>query len=91
MKTDTKTTIRQYVAVAVLLSMATVPAFADVIGAQQVSDDVLTSIRVIAILGIAWGFIRLMSGRHTLEGLMTVAIGAAGVGKTQAIAGLVGL
>ncbi len=46
---------------------------------------------IIAFGGIGWGFIRLVGGRHTMEGLVTMAAGGLGVAKVDAIAGLFGL
>ena len=47
--------------------------------------------KLIAAGGVGWGFLRLMSGRHTIEGLTMVGVGGLGLAKTQAIVGLLGL
>ena len=66
-------------------------AGADIIGATAIKDDAIVIFKVIGALGIAWGFMRLMSGRHTVEGLVTMGVGALGIAKTDAIAALMGL
>ena len=77
---------------AALFVAAGTPAFAqDVIGVQPVSAAVITVFQVIGIMAVGWGFLRLIGGRHTVEGLVTVAIGALGIAKTQAIATFLGL
>ena len=83
----------QTVAVALSLSLAAgKAAFAqDVIGLQPVSQAVISGIEVIAVAAICWGFMRLMSGRHTVEGLVTMAVGGLGIAKVQAVASLFGL
>lgn len=63
----------------------------DVLGVSTVRDAAIVVFKVLAVLGIGFGFIRLMSGRHTMEGLVTMGVGALGVAKTDAIAGLMGL
>ncbi len=64
---------------------------ADPLGAQNVANSAIATIKVIAALGVAWGFFRLFTGRHTIEGLTMIAVGALGIGKSTAIAGLLGL
>ena len=46
---------------------------------------------VLLVLPIVWGFLRLMSGRHTVEGLVTMAVGALGIAKADTIASLLGV
>lgn len=76
----------------VLVAAATTAAFAqDVIGAAPVSQAAITVFKAIAVAGIGWGFLRLMSGRHTVEGLTVMGAGGLGLAKTQAIVGLLGL
>lgn len=63
----------------------------DIIGATPVKDAFIAVCKIIAFGGIGWGFIRLVGGRHTMEGLVTMAAGGLGVAKVDAIAGLFGL
>ena len=63
----------------------------DAIGVQPVSTSAIASMKLIAAAGIGWGFLRLMSGRHTIEGLTLVGVGGLGLAKTQAVVGLLGL
>ena len=63
----------------------------DIIGATPVKDAAIAVMKIVAFAGIAFGMVRLMSGRHTMEGLVTMGVGALGVAKTDAIAGLMGL
>jgi hypothetical protein len=89
MQTKTRQTIVTALALTIALSTA---AFAqDVIGATAVSTAAQATMKVIAGAGVAWGFLRLMSGRHTVEGLTMLGTGALGLAKTQAIVGLLGL
>jgi hypothetical protein len=62
-----KTGIKRIVATATALPMAvTTSAFAqDVIGAAPVSQSAILTFKAIAVAGVGWGFLRLMSGRHT--------------------------
>jgi hypothetical protein len=62
-----KTGIKRIVAMATMLPMAvTTSAFAqDVIGAAPVSQSAILTFKAIAVAGVGWGFLRLMSGRHT--------------------------
>lgn len=89
MRVETK----QILAAALALTVAALaPAFAqDVIGAQPVSQAAITVFKLIAAAGVGWGFMRLMSGRHTVEGLTVTAAGALGLAKTQAIVTFLGL
>ena len=79
------------------LAVAAIVAFAgpahaqDVLGISTVREAVVTVFKAIAFLGIIWGFFRHMSGRHTVEGLVTMGVGALGVAKADAIAGLLGI
>ena len=85
---------RLMTAVAVLSAAPVAVALAqgaDPLGAQNVANSAIATIKVIAALGVAWGFFRLFTGRHTIEGLVMIAVGALGIGKSTAIAGLLGL
>ena len=64
---------------------------ADPLGVSSVKDAVVATFKVIAIIGIVWGFLRMMSGRHTVEGLVTMGVGALGVAKADTIATLLGV
>ena len=88
-----KTRIQRIVATASTLPMAvTTSAFAqDVIGAAPVSQSAILTFKAIAVAGVGWGFLRLMSGRHTVEGLTVMAAGALGLAKTQAVVALLGI
>jgi hypothetical protein len=88
-----KTRIQRIVAMASTLPMAvTTSAFAqDVIGAAPVSQAAILTFKAIAVAGVGWGFLRLMSGRHTVEGLTVMAAGALGLAKTQAVVALLGI
>lgn len=63
----------------------------DILGAAPIKDAAVVVFKIIAALGIFWGFVRLMSGRHTMEGLAVMAVGALGVAKGDAIATFMGL
>ena len=86
-------TMGQTLAVLAVFALACIsPALAqDVIGAKPVSDAAIAVFKVIAVAAICFGFFRMMSGRHTIEGLVTVAVGALGVAKTDAVVSLFGL
>ena len=64
---------------------------ADPLGVSTVKDAVIATFKVLAAIGIVWGFLRMMSGRHTVEGLVTMAVGALGIAKADAIASLLGI
>ena len=64
---------------------------ADPLGVSTVKDAVIATFKVLAGIGIVWGFLRMMSGRHTIEGLVTVAVGALGIAKADTIATLLGI
>lgn len=64
---------------------------ADPLGVSTVKDAVVATMKVIAAIGIVWGFLRMMSGRHTVEGLVTMAVGALGIAKADTIASLLGI
>ncbi len=79
-------------AVALLSFAALTPAFAqDIIGIQPISTAVIAAFKILGLIGIGWGFIRLMGGRHTIEGLVSMAIGGLGLAKADAVAALMGL
>ena len=64
---------------------------ADPLGVSTLKDAVVATFKVLAGIGVVWGFLRLMSGRHTAEGLVTMAVGALGIAKGDVIVGLLGL
>ena len=64
---------------------------ADPLGVSGIKDAVIATFKVLAGIGIVWGFLRLMSGRHTVEGLVTMAVGALGIAKADTIASLLGV
>ena len=64
---------------------------ADPLGVSTVKDAVVATFKVLAGIGIVWGFLRMMSGRHTIEGLVTMAVGALGIAKADTIASLLGV
>ena len=64
---------------------------ADPLGVSGVRDAVIATFRVLAGIGVVWGFLRLMSGRNTAEGLVTLAVGALGIAKADTIVSLLGL
>jgi hypothetical protein len=88
-QTKTKQTI--YIAVGLTLALTGAALAQDAIGVQPVSTSAIASMKLIAAAGIGWGFLRLMSGRHTIEGLTLVGVGGLGLAKTQAVVGLLGL
>jgi len=88
-QTKTKQTI--YTAIALTLALTGAALAQDVIGAAPVSQAAIASMKLIAAAGVGWGFLRLMSGRHTLEGLTVMGVGALGLAKTPAIVGFLGL
>ena len=51
----------------------------------------IATFKVLAGIGIVWGFLRMMSGCHTIEGLVTMAVGALGIAKADTIASLLGI
>jgi len=64
---------------------------ADPLGVSSIKDAVIATFKVLAGIGIVWGFLRMMSGRHTVEGLVTMAVGALGIAKADTIASLLGV
>ena len=64
---------------------------ADPLGVSTVKDAVVATFKVIAGIGIVWGFLRMMGGRHTMEGLVTMAVGALGIAKADTIITLLGV
>ena len=61
------------------------------LGVSSIKDAVVATFKVLAGIGIVWGFLRMMSGRHTIEGLVTMAVGALGIAKADTIASLLGV
>jgi uncharacterized protein (UPF0261 family) len=97
-ETEVKNKSLQTFALTLVLTMAALPltvatsVFAqDVIGAAPVSQSAIYTFKAIAVAGVGWGFLRLMSGRHTVEGLTVMAAGALGLAKTQAVVALLGI
>lgn len=80
---------------ALALTLVTVAAAhaqgADPLGVSTIKDAVVATFKVLAGIGIVWGFLRLMSGRHTVEGLVVMAVGALGIAKADTIASLLGV
>ena len=64
---------------------------ADPLGVSGIKDAVIATFKVLAGIGVVWGFLRLMSGRNTAEGLVTLAVGALGIAKADTIVSLLGL
>ena len=64
---------------------------ADPLGVSSIKDAVVATFKVLAALGILWGFLRMMTGRHTMEGLVSIGVGALGIAKTDAIVALLGV
>ena len=64
---------------------------ADPLGVSTVKTAVVGTFKVLAGIGVVWGFMRMMSGRHTVEGLVTMAVGALGIAKADTIATLLGI
>lgn len=63
---------------------------ADTLGVTPVEQAAIATMKLIAIAAIGFGFMRLMSGRHTIEGLVTLGVGGLGLAKTTAITALFG-
>lgn len=64
---------------------------ADTLGVTGVSTAAITTMKLIAVAVIGWGFFRLMSGRHTTESLVSMGVGGLGLAKTSALVTLLGL
>jgi uncharacterized protein (UPF0261 family) len=89
-----KETLKTWAVAAAMTLLATgvvLAQGADVLGTEQVSQSAITTMKLIAVAGIGYGFLRFMSGRHTVEGLTLIGVGGLGLAKTQAIVGLLGL
>lgn len=81
------------ISAAVMLMAQTGLAFAqgaDTLGVTPVEQAAIATMKLIAIAAIGFGFMRLMSGRHTMEGLVTLGVGGLGLAKTTAITALFG-
>lgn len=82
-------------------ALATSPALAqsagpgtggtDVLGVQPISNDVYFTIKILAGVLIAVGFVIIATGRWAIAGLAAMAVGVLGVAKTSTIATLLGL
>ena len=66
-------------------------AQADPLGVSSIKDAVLATFKVLGAIGILWGFLRMMTGRHTMEGMVSIGVGALGIAKADTIASLLGL
>jgi uncharacterized protein (UPF0261 family) len=88
-----KMTLRQTITIAIALTLAIAgPALAqDIIGVQPAATAAVATMRAIGLAAIAFGFFRFMAGRHQIEGMVTLGIGALGVAKAPAIAAFMGL
>ncbi len=86
---------QQRLRVAVFTALLTVggsaSAMADVLGVAPISTEVITGLKLLGLCAIGWGFFRMMNGRHQIEALISLAVGALGLGKTAAIAAFLGL
>lgn len=77
---------------ALFVAAAAFPAFAqDTIGITPVATAAIAGFKVLGLIGIGYGFIRLMGGRHTVEGLVCMGIGGLGLAKSDAVAALFGI
>jgi protein-S-isoprenylcysteine O-methyltransferase Ste14 len=95
-QTPTKPTSPGQIALtALVLTLGTVAMAhaqgADPLGVSSIKDAVVATFKVLAALGILWGFLRMMTGRHTMEGLVSIGVGALGIAKTDAIVALLGV
>lgn len=63
---------------------------ADVLGVTPVSQSAILTLKAIGLVAIGWGFLRLMGGRHTVEGLVALGVGGLGLAKSTAIASYFG-
>ena len=94
MQTNSKVqTVTTALALTLLMTSGAMAQLAggDILGVTPVKDAAVVIFKVIAALGVLWGFMRLMSGRHTAEGLVVMAVGALGVAKGDTIATFMGL
>lgn len=92
MKTDFNRALRLSWMVAILAIAISGAAIAqDVLGVEPVSQAGVFAIKAIAMAGIAFGFLRMMAGRHSIEGLVEMGIGGLGIAKSNAIAQFFGM
>lgn len=73
------------------LAQTAIAGGTDVLGVQPIADDVYFTIKILAGVLIAVGFIIIATGRWAIAGLAAVGVGVLGVAKTSAIATLLGL
>ena len=88
-----KSSVRTNVAVyaTALTLFASRSAFAqDVLGITPVETAFIAFLDIVAVMGIGWGFTRLMTGRHTVEGLFAMGVGVLGIAKAQTIVAYLG-
>lgn len=89
----TKNSVRMNVAVyaTAFTLFAGRSAFAqDVLGITPVETAFIAFLDIVAVIGIGWGFTRLMTGRHTVEGLFAMGVGVLGIAKAQTIVAFLG-
>lgn len=94
MTNKTKLALSVFTTALVLTTVVVVPVLAqgaDTLGVTQVSQTAITTMKLIAVAAIGFGFMRLMTGRHTVEGLVMLGVGGLGLAKTQALVTLLGL
>lgn len=63
----------------------------DVLGITPIRDAIIFFFRIVATAAIGYGFMRLMSGRHGMEAMIVLVVGALGIAKLDAIAAFMGL
>ena len=88
-----KSSVRKNVAIyaTALTLFAGHSAFAqDVLGITPVETAFIAFLDIVAVIGIGWGFTRLMTGRHTVEGLFAMGVGVLGIAKAQTIVAFLG-
>lgn len=77
---------------ALFVAASAFPAFAqDTIGITPVAAAAIQGFKLLGLIGIGYGFVRLMGGRHTIEGLVCMGAGGLGLAKSDAVAALFGI